>query len=284
MQIRTEKFWRWFSLLLLFLSIWYFFVQSSAVQALKNKPISPTQAANMPATWLALIFILLAVLILFVSFIYKTDVTQVKHMVYPHFVAWGFVAVLMLGSTIFMLLTQRTALWGVSGRIAFYVLVCGIGAWILSKRYEHISPANGFLLLLLSAGVLYRIAVFVPELQTMPFALGWSEGSRYYNASLFFSQNIYGSAFPLPVLHPSRYLMQAIPFLFAPQNIFVHRFWQILLWIGVTFLGAYSIARRFSLKNRAVNCCNHHVAFFVLFSGGCLLSFDGVCYSGDAGI
>ncbi len=70
------------------------------------------------------------------------------------------------------------------------------------------------------------------------------EGSRIYNASLFFSEKIYGQKLPLPVLHPSRYLMQSIPFFLELIRIFIHRLWQALLWIGMTAWGAWLLAKK----------------------------------------
>jgi hypothetical protein len=74
--------------------------------------------------------------------------------------------------------------------------------------------------------------------------MGWSEGSRYYYASLFFSRQIYGESFPLPTLHPTRYLLQSFPFLFPRLGLFAHRFWQFLLWIGLTAGASIAITKR----------------------------------------
>ncbi|MRS05455.1 hypothetical protein EG832_19910, partial [bacterium] len=137
----------------------------------------------------------------------------------------------------------------------------------MSRTRQPVQPFYGFSLLLLIAGVLYRIGLFIPEIQNTPFALGWSEGSRYYNASLFFSESIYGSTFALPVLHPSRYLMQAIAFLFAPENILVHRIWQIILWVGITGLGAFSISRRISPRNMPLTIAVTLWLFLFFFQG-----------------
>jgi hypothetical protein len=40
-----------------------------------------------------------------------------------------------------------------------------------------------------------------------PFAMGWSETSRFYYPSLFLSEKIFGSRLPWPILHPSLHLM-----------------------------------------------------------------------------
>lgn len=79
---------------------------------------------------------------------------------------------------------------------------------------------------------------------TYPFSLGWSEASRYYYASLFFSQSLYGIDIPPSVLHPSRYLMQAVPFLLPHSSLWLHRFWQVLLFHGTMLVTALSLAWR----------------------------------------
>ena len=96
----------------------------------------------------------------------------------------------------------------------------------------------------LLGGFIYRVTAYLPEITSYPLSLGWSEASRYYYASLFFAPRIYGEQFALTVLHPSRYLMQAIPFLIPDSPIWLHRFWQVFLWIAVTLPAAWLAARR----------------------------------------
>ncbi len=130
-----------------------------------------------------------------------------------------------------------------SARFAFAVGFSGVFALVFSRKIEH-SSYLAFAKCLLVFGVLYRVAAFVPEIQSGPFALGWSEGSRFYNASLFASEDIYGSRLSLPVLHPSRYLMQALPFFVGIRSILFHRVWQVALWLGMTLWGSWLMARR----------------------------------------
>ena len=136
-----------------------------------------------------------------------------------------------------------------SGRFAFAVGFSGIFALLLSRKSEP-SPYIAFAKCLLLFGVLYRVAAFVPEVQSGPFALGWSEGSRFYNSSLFASESIYGSRLPLPVLHPTRYLMQALPFFVGIRSILFHRIWQVVLWLGMTLWGSWLMAKRFSQSKK----------------------------------
>jgi hypothetical protein len=64
------------------------------------------------------------------------------------------------------------------------------------------------------------------------------------------SESLYGQKVPLPVLYPSRYLLQAIPFLLKIESIGYHRVWQVLLWIGMVGLGSYSLVKRVNFPNK----------------------------------
>lgn len=99
----------------------------------------------------------------------------------------------------------------------------------------------------LALGVVYSAATFFNQVSTYPFSLEWSEISRYYQASFYFSKQVYGAQLPLPVTHPSRYLLQSIPFLVANTPLWLHRLWQALLWVGMPLLTGWALARRLKL-------------------------------------
>jgi hypothetical protein len=105
----------------------------------------------------------------------------------------------------------------------------------------------GFTLLLTTFG--FRIVLSLQDISSYPFTLGWSETSRFYYASLFFSKAIYGIRVPPTVLHPSRYLMQSIPFLLPGSPLWLHRAWQVFLWIGTSLLTAWVLLRRLKISH-----------------------------------
>jgi len=96
------------------------------------------------------------------------------------------------------------------------------------------SWAAGFASALIILGVAYEIYVRFQAVTTYPFSMGWSESSRFYYASLYFSQMLYGESFPLSSLHPSRYFLQSLAFLVPGLDLTGHRFWQFLLWMLMT--------------------------------------------------
>jgi hypothetical protein len=124
-------------------------------------------------------------------------------------------------------------------------------AWSLTQADEF---HRGWVELLAVAFIIsafsHQVASFVPNISTYPFTLGWSETSRYYYASLFFSKRIYGIFVPPTVLHPSRYLMQAVPFLLTNSPLWLHRAWQVFLWLMTSLLTAALLIRRLSIADR----------------------------------
>lgn len=97
---------------------------------------------------------------------------------------------------------------------------------------------------------LVRVCAFITEVQAYPFSLGWSEASRFYYASLFRAEALYGLDLPLPTLHPSRYLLQAVPWLLPSLPLWFHRLWQVLLWLGCSLAAGALLARRLQIKPR----------------------------------
>ena len=61
-----------------------------------------------------------------------------------------------------------------------------------------------------------------------PFAMGWSETSRFYHPSLFLSESVYGHKYAWPILHPTLHLLLAPPYLFEAP-LWFHRFWQVAI-------------------------------------------------------
>ena len=129
--------------------------------------------------------------------------------------------------------------------VFWFILICN--SLILQSIRPHWTYTNIFLGLALMQGVLYRIAVFLPDLSIYPFSLGWSEASRYYYASIFFSERIYDLQISPSVLHPTRYLLQSIPFLLPGSALWMHRLWQVVLWLAATFGASYLLTRRLKL-------------------------------------
>ena len=103
---------------------------------------------------------------------------------------------------------------------------------------------GGFAAALIILGIAYELFIRAQKVSAYPFSLDWSEASRFYYGSLYFAQSIYGKAVPLSALHPSRYFLQSLAFLFPGSGLEFSRLWQVLLWVGLTGATAIAITRR----------------------------------------
>jgi hypothetical protein len=121
-------------------------------------------------------------------------------------------------------------------------------SWLRSARWPHLLLGTAIIY-----GLLYQVLLFVPSVSAFPFSLDWSEASRYYYASLFWSEGIYGLRVSPPELHPTRYLMQSIPFLIRSLPLWFHRLWQVALWLALPAGVAALWTRRLRLKGRWFN-------------------------------
>ncbi|PWH18817.1 MAG: hypothetical protein DDG59_05015 [Anaerolineae bacterium] len=130
-------------------------------------------------------------------------------------------------------------------RLSGLVLIALFGLpWVQgSFRLRHSLLA--FVISLLISMVSLQILSLLSKVSTYPFTLEWSEASRYYYASLFVGERVYGVKTAWTVLHPSRYLLQAIPFMVTNLPLWFHRLWQVGLWIGISSLTAYAFLRRY---------------------------------------
>ncbi len=136
-------------------------------------------------------------------------------------------------------------------QVWLFWLVAGVGALLLAA-WKRTSFPVALLLVAVFYGAGVRVLGFLPEITTFPFSVSWSEGSRYYYASLPFAKELYGFPVPLSFLHPSRYLLQSLPFLAPDAGIIFHRAWQVLLWLALSLLSGMALARRFAFQSRGV--------------------------------
>jgi hypothetical protein len=159
-----------------------------------------------------------------------------------------FMLILLLLAAAFLLDFRVPLLWYFPPVWQFgHLVILGAVLWSSTRKLR---PA----LALLASATLFGLGMvllrFLPELSAYPLAMDWSESSRFFDASLFFSGRVYGARFPLPVLDPTRALLQSIPFLISDLPIWAHRLWRVLLWLGITALAGHALARRMKCSNR----------------------------------
>jgi hypothetical protein len=152
-------------------------------------------------------------------------------------------------------------------RLLVFSVTAILGATLIKPVRTGLGWSSAIALSMLTFGVVYKLATFIPDISTYPFSLGWSETSRYYYASTFLAEKIYGAWTPPSILHPSRYLMQAIPFIAPELPLWAHRAWQVFLWISTSLATGILLARRLGLKQGLHQILFTAWAFLFLFQG-----------------
>jgi hypothetical protein len=118
-----------------------------------------------------------------------------------------------------------------------------LGTFLLStKSFSQSWPAFLFNLLLLTS--LYQLISVLPSLSLTPFSRGWSEGTRFYHASLLLSERFYGLSLPPFYQDLSRYIVEAIPLLLPRPSLWLERFWEFSLTFILPALTVALILRR----------------------------------------
>jgi hypothetical protein len=141
-----------------------------------------------------------------------------------------------------------------------------IGMWGIKLFRRDTSWFVALIAIVLCQSTLHLVLIYWPRVTDYPFAMGWSETSRFYYPSLFLSKKVYGQGYPWPILHPTLHLLLAPPYLFdAP--LWVHRAWQVA--IRYIFVGAVVpvLMMRLSIPGRAARWLVGLWMFLFLFMG-----------------
>ena len=120
--------------------------------------------------------------------------------------------------------------------------------------------------IVLCQSTLHLLLVYWPRVTEYPFAMGWSETSRFYFPSLFLSEKVYGQEYPWPILHPTLHLLLAPPYLFdAP--LWFHRFWQVAIRYLLVGAVVPALMTRLSIQGRGTRWLVGLWMFLFLFMG-----------------
>ena len=121
------------------------------------------------------------------------------------------------------------------------------GMWGIKLLRKEIPWSLALITIMLSQSLLHFFLTMLPLITSYPFAMGWSETSRYYYPSLFLSEKIFGGEFSLPILHPSLHLLLTPPYLFDLPLLF-HRFWHVFLRLALVGLIVPALIKRLSIQ------------------------------------
>lgn len=156
---------------------------------------------------------------------------------------------------------------GIEYRLALLAIPIGISLVLLRKIRGSISTLPAFLLIFIGYGVVYKVITFLPTITSYPFTLTWSEGTAYYFASLFFSDQIYGVEANLPMINPTRHMLLAIPFLLPELPIWFHRLWEVVLWLLISGITVAVISQRLAIQENVIRWAFAGWLFLYLFQG-----------------
>ncbi len=119
-----------------------------------------------------------------------------------------------------------------------------IAGTTFERDSEEISWIEYILFAALAQLLVHQLLMVSLYITDYPFALGWTRDSRYYYASLFFSERIYGQNLPLPILHPSLHFILSLPFLLGKMPIWVHRAWSVILTLGLSWAVSVTLFKK----------------------------------------
>jgi hypothetical protein len=140
------------------------------------------------------------------------------------------VAVGLAGFTVLFMVPTIQSLFGGLGWMRFLIFwsFSLVGMWGIKLLRRETPWWSALTAMILCQSTLHLLLVYWPRVTDYPFAMGWSETSRFYFPSLFLSEKVYGQKYPWPILHPTLHLLLAPPYLFdAP--LWFHRFWQVAI-------------------------------------------------------
>jgi hypothetical protein len=160
---------------------------------------------------------------------------------------------------------------GLFTRLALFWCLALTGMFCLRIFKKELFWVGALGVSVLILAVFYRMAVVFSFVSDYPFARGWSEVSRFYGASLFLSQRLYGHKIPLSLLHPAWHLLLTPTYLLGNMPIWVHRLWQAALQVGLTGALGLAVVKRLKLHSRLQIWLTAGWAFLFLMQGPILV-------------
>lgn len=185
----------------------------------------------------------------------------------PRWISGLLLAISLIGFTIAPRFPLLSLLSGIGWiRVLIFWLFSLLGMLALRSLRREIPQLNALIAFALCQSVLHILLLQWQRVTTYPFAMGWSETSRFYYPSLFLSEHIYGAKYPWPILHPTLHLLLTPPYLFnAP--LWFHRFWKVALSYGLIAAVVPALMKRIFIPNRATRWLVAIWMFLFLYMG-----------------
>ena len=275
MQIRqpsSPTFWRFVFATVLFFAL---FAYSDLLRV--TQQLNILVSSSKP--WIGL-FLLLGVFTLFLFFLLVNSYSirgnrladfldsLIAQKRFPAILGWLF---LLIGLTGFALFTSNAYFIRVLGdasgvRYLILLLFSLVGMWGIKMVRNETAWRTAWIVIVLCQSLIQLFLFFLSQVTAYPFAMGWSETSRYYFPSLFLSEKVYGLKYPWPILHPTLHLLLVPPYLFdAP--LWFHRFWQVALRFLLLGLIIPPLLKRLKIEDRQLRWLVVLWMFLFLFTG-----------------
>ncbi len=116
-------------------------------------------------------------------------------------------------------------------RLTVWMWTTTLTAFLLSGASSRALSGSAVLTSFTLSGATILIAFALREVSSYPFSLGWSEGNRLYDYSIYFGRDRYisdSSQVINPYLDLSRQYISGLPFLYSALTIWQARLWQAL--------------------------------------------------------
>ena len=185
--------------------------------------------------------------------------------------AWIGMALITLaltGFTILFMIPMIQSLFGGLGWMRFLLFwsFSLMGMWGIKLLRRDVPWFVALVAVVLCQSTLHLLLVYWPRVTNYPFAMGWSETSRFYYPSLFLSETVYGQKYPWPILHPTLHLLLAPPYL-VDASLWVHRFWQVAIRYILVGAVVPVLIARLSVQGSATRWLVSLWMFLFLFMG-----------------
>jgi hypothetical protein len=268
----TSTFWRFLLALISFFSLYAYW---DLIETTRRLGI--LVASSKP--WIGL-FVLFSIFTLFVlsSSVFSTSSRGkrfLESMEVPitgtRFQTYAGALFLIIGLGGFAILTSNpyfVRVFGNANGVRYLILlIFSVPAmWGIRMLRNRTPWITAFLVILLGQSLIQLVLFFSTQVTAYPFAMGWSETSRFYFPSLYLSEKVYWQKFPWPILHPTLHLLLAPPYLLdAP--LWFHRFWQVVIRFILIGLIIPPLLKRLAIENRLLRGLVSLWMFLFLFAG-----------------
>lgn len=209
-------------------------------------------------SWIGILAVLgvggLAALLTLTSIRFRTRERTLSLLELPAQIRWlgfFFIPLSLTGYTIIFTILSSQHLLIDLGWVRFLIFWAFslLGMYGLKGTKKNIPWLASLLIVVIFQTSLHLLVTQLSSVTSYPFAMGWSETSRFYYPSLFLSGKIFGNRLPWPILHPSLHLLLVPPYLFD-EPLWFHRFWQVFMRFALLGLTSWVLIWRLSIKDR----------------------------------